>query len=525
MFESNFYAPLTDARYNSARLTLKPRYQRKLAVSKSSGIVKNLRNKNVKAASVYVANSVVLSEPGLQPIMQPCELSNCDHSQCSSYELNHSSLTGRTLVASEESAQSAKKRVQFANNQLRSLNTTLSCASTDNTYDSTLQLMKKPNLPSFLRGTHHYNVGRQPRLRWRQSHKRRRHSFNYHTYNQKSAIDSFKNEKPKISENSTSENELEDFSVCVSSCDTVTASRQVSEVEPAPGSAESEISTAYILKSPKLKKRKKLAQLFSLPVIALSPALKRVGEFMWNCDSSKHQSFQQQESLLPPEKKGNQQEHCFEKLKDETDRVDTNQDSNFKSDNEAGVISSITAFATPYLQACLDDLPTSVAVNSTSNLDSNDSIENPFQRSQLEQLLEKNAETPSIVNGLVLEHLLFNFGKLQMQDSICSELSSIQPTHVNQQQQQQQQFSNHWEENSFLDGTKNENEIKKNSDQPGTDTQFNYYVPTLFSSECSTKYLSSPGLFSANTAALKIDQNLRCDSASTSPYEDVEFLW
>lgn len=522
MFESNFYAPLIDARYNSTRLTLKPRYQRKLAVSKSAGIVKKPRNKNLKFASVYVENPVELSESGLPSIMQPCELSDCHHSQCLSYELNHSSMTGRTLVASEELAQSAKKRVQFADNQFMALDATLSCTSTDDTYNSTSKLMQKPGLPPFLRITHHYNIDRQSRLRWRQSHKRRRHSFNYHTYSQKSAIDSFKNKKTKNFKFSTSENESEDFSVRESSCDTVTASRQVSEAEPAISSAESETSTASISKSPKLKKRKKLAQFFSFPVVAISPVLKRAGELMWNCDSSKHHSFQQQKSLSPPEK-SDKQDYCFEKLKNETDKDDIDQGCNSQSDNEAGVISSLTALAKPYLQSCLDDIPTSIAVNATADPGSDSLTEKIVQKSHLEQILEKKAETPSIVNALVLEHLLFNFGKLRMQNTVCSESSSIEPTPVNQQQQQQ--YTNHWVDNSFFDSTKNEDEIRRISDQPGTETQFNHHVPTSFSSECSTKYLSSPGLLSANTAAVKSDLNLRCDSASTSPYEDVEFLW
>ena len=92
-------------------------------------------------------------------------------------------------------------------------------------------------------------------------------------------------------------------------------------------------------------------------------------------------------------------------------QTDAAADYGDRVSDESERLSSLVALVTPYLEACLGDIPTVPNPNVTAATD---------HKSQLEMILESQTSTPiTSINALVVEHLLFNFGKLQVR-GVCS---------------------------------------------------------------------------------------------------------
>jgi hypothetical protein len=520
VFESNFYPPLTDATYNSTRLVLKPRYQRKLDAANAAA-ARKIAKKKAKARVGYAANSVTLDSPGLQPTV-PESGSPAGYVSNHNYKLELGSLTGCTLVAAEDLAQSITKHVKFAGSQSFSATATLVGAPPSVIEVRKSQVMKKIGLPPHLRKKYQHGPNRNDsHPHHRQHQKRHKHSFNYHMYSAGPAFFPILRKENKSFETLESENDAGNLSMfeTASVATGTSPSTEASIAQAAKAKVVTNIANNK-QQTKRNQKKRRLAHFIASPVLTLSPVFKRASERVRNHDAKKGHLFGQkhhaQETPMPSSKKVfESQSTPVEPLDNIFDQTGSGADDGDKVSDESDRLSSLVALVTPYLQTCLGDVPTVPNKNVAGVTD---------HKSLLETLLEKQANTPTTtVNALVIEHLLLSFGKLQVHEPGHAALPEEASVRVEQQDQHPQ--INPWGNTNFLQGNSDDTGVGEVSSRAHSQAQLEYLAPTSFSSACSTKYVPSAALLSSNPAALKLDGDLGYNSASTSPYDDVEFLW
>lgn len=511
---------MADATHNSTQLVLKPRYQRKLAAANATAARKRSK-KGAKPRARYQANAVTLSLQPSQPSLPTSQALECYFESCR-YKSRLGSLTGSTLVAAEDLAQRIKKHVKFAGSQSLSATSTLAGAPTSVSDVRSSQDIKITRLPPQLQRKYYHDSNRNySRSYHRQHQKWLKHSFNYHTYSDGPPL------FPDLKKANASFETLKSWN------DTETSSmfQTVSVSTEGPPSTETstaleietKLDTSTVNNKEKGKanhKRRRLAHIIASPVLALSPVFKRAGERVRNHDAKKdHVSAKNHHA---PEKPMSLPKILFKPQSTLADAVhkvpgqtDAAADYGDRVSDESERLSSLVALVTPYLEACLGDIPTVPNPNVTAATD---------HKSQLEMILESQTSTPiTSINALVVEHLLFNFGKLQVREFAQAALPEQVPVSVAQQDQQPQM--NPQGNAKFLYSDSNDIGVGGVSSRTHSSAQLEHLTPTSFSSACSTKYIPSSQLLSSNLTARKLDGGFEHDSASTSPYDDVEFLW